>query len=130
LILSDGKQWVPWNQDERTAQVETIMLASEAKINECEDQSRMMKVGIKFVEENVAKDYTNVQRGGVALPVVNGDAIDGEMALEACVDMLKVKQFNFGPKEMIQKNTWIADSGASTYMGNGDAGMTNICLCD
>jgi hypothetical protein len=85
LILSDGEDWVPWNQGERKVQVETIQLASEAKEDEYKDQSSMMKVGIKFVEENAMKAYKKVQGGEPAPPVVNGDAIDGEMALEACV---------------------------------------------
>jgi hypothetical protein len=130
LILSDGEDWVPWNQDERKVQVETIQLASEAKEDEYKDQSSMMKVGIKFVEENAIKAYKKVQGGELALPVVNGDAIDGEMELEACVNMPKVKRFNVGSKDMIQKNTWIADSDALTHIGNSDAGMTNVCVID
>jgi hypothetical protein len=44
--------------------------------------------------------------------------------------MPKVKRFNVGSKDMIQKNTWIADSNALTHIGNSDAGMTNVCVID
>ena len=58
--------------------------------------------------------------------MIDGDIIDCETALEACVKNPKVKRYNVGYNDEILKNTWIADSGASTHMGNSDVGMTNV----
>ena len=91
-----------------------------------DDQRRMMRAGIKFVEENAVHEYKKVLRGEAALPVIDGDVIDGETALEACVKTPKMKRFYEGYNDKILKNTWIADSGASTHMGNSDEGMTDV----
>ena len=88
--------------------------------------SRMIRAGIKFVEENAVHEYKKALRGEAALPVIDGDVIDGETALEACVKTPKMKRFYEGYNDKILKNTWIADSGASTHMGNSDVGMTDV----
>ena len=91
-----------------------------------DDQSRMISAGIKLVEANAVHEYKKALRGEAALPVIDGDVIDCETALEACVKTPKMKRFYEANNDKILKNTWIADSGASTHMGNSDVGMTDV----
>ena len=75
-------------------------------------------------DELIEKGKSN--RDEAALPVIEGDVIDGETALEACVKTPKMKRYHAAERDQIRKNTWIADSGASTHMGNSDVGMTDV----
>jgi hypothetical protein len=59
---------------------------------------------------------------------------DSKIALEAYVRMPKLKiamnNDREKKKDVMTKNTWIADSGESTHMGNNDEGMTNVKVID
>jgi hypothetical protein len=60
--------------------------------------------------------------------------VDSKIALEAYVKMLKIKGTMNNSKKMkrdvLTKNTWIADCRALTHMGNSDEGMTDMKLKD
>jgi hypothetical protein len=60
--------------------------------------------------------------------------IGSKIALEAYVKMPKLMGTTNRSKEMkrdvLTKNTWIADSGASTHIGNSDEGMTDVKVID
>ena len=107
-----------WVADHRETTGETMIVASE--------MTQVLRHGIRYVEENAVTEFRRAQQDDTALPVIDGDIIDCETALEACVKNPKVKRYNVGYNDEILKNTWIADSGASTHMGNSDVGMTNV----
>lgn len=66
--------------------------------------------------------------------VVSDQKTDSEVALEAYVKMLKLKDMTNQSKktkrDVLTKNTWIADSGVSTHMGNSNKGMTDMKVID
>jgi hypothetical protein len=59
---------------------------------------------------------------------------DSEIALEAYVRMPKLKivmnNDREKKKDVLTKDTWIVDTGASTHMGNSNKGMTNVKVID
>jgi hypothetical protein len=59
---------------------------------------------------------------------------DSEIALKAYVRMPKLKVVMNNDrkkkKDVLMKNTWIADTGASTHMGNSNEGMTSVKVID
>jgi len=100
-----------------------------------EEQSQLIKGGLPFIKDNAVKEFLiaredESQEDETALPVIEDETIDCEMALEACVNTPRLKRYNAGQNDEIQKNTWIADSGASTHMGNSDVGMTDVRKID
>jgi acid phosphatase class B len=59
---------------------------------------------------------------------------DSNIALEACIKEPKLKNMPNQNKKMerdvLTKNTWIADNCASTHMGNSDEDMTDVKVID
>ena len=105
------------------------------------EKKEILEVAVKMIQEQTVEHYRQIQRyqeGQEEMKdsalIVTDMIIDGEMVLEARVrgpDLKRVKGMDKITKnDIITKNTWIADSGASTHMGNSDEGMTDVRIID
>jgi hypothetical protein len=113
----------------------------EQKLTETE-KMEILSVAVKMVLEEVAEKSKWIyqiqarqeeMKSGSALAMSDWK-VDSKIALEAYVKMPKLKSMsNNNPekkKDVLTKNTWIADSGASTHIGNSDEGMTDVKVID
>jgi hypothetical protein len=66
--------------------------------------------------------------------VVSNLKVDSKIALEAYAKAPKLRSMMNNSTEMkrdiLMKNTWIVDSGASTHMGNSNEGKTDVKVID
>jgi hypothetical protein len=102
------------------------------------EKMKILRVAVKTLREEVAEKSRQLYqiqarrektKNDLALAVPDWND-DSEIALEACIRAPKLmnmpNQNKKTERDVLTKNTWIADSGASTHMGNSDEGMTDV----
>ena len=104
-----------------------------------DERENILKGTVRALEERIIENCRQLYQVGQeetkdSALVVSDLKIDSEVALDAYVKTSKLKNVMNQNKETkrdaLTKNTWIADSGASTHMGNSDEGMTDVKVID